>query len=74
MRTVPSPSCLLHFRAMRDGYARGCTLYDLGSRSGPVYRFKSKFRPRECLHPMPVNLVLEPTTYPLVGWLLPRLR
>ena len=70
----PSPSCLLHFRAMRDSYARGCTLYDLGSRSGPVHRFKSKFRPREVTHPAPVNLILEPALYPLCSWLLPRLR
>ena len=70
----PSPSCLLHFRAMRDSFARGCTEYDLGSRSGPVYRFKSKFRPRERALPAPVNLVLEPAVYPLVSWLLPRLR
>ncbi|HEV8239580.1 MAG TPA: GNAT family N-acetyltransferase [Thermoanaerobaculia bacterium] len=69
-----SPSCLLHFRAMRDSFAHGCTLYDLGSRSGPVYRFKSKFRPQERVHPVPVNLILEPATYPLVSWLLPRLR
>ena len=70
----PSPSCLLHFRAMRDCYAHGCTEYDLGSRSGPVYRFKSKFRPHERVHPAPVNVVLEPATYPLIRWLLPRLR
>jgi len=70
----PSPSCLLHFRAMRDCYSRGCTEYDLGSRSGPVYRFKSKFRPQERVHPAPVNVVLEPATYPLISWLLPRLR
>ena len=70
----PSPSCLLHFRAMRDSFARGCTLYDLGSRSGPVYRFKSKFRPQERVHPPPVNLILDPASYPLCRWLLPRLR
>ena len=70
----PSPSCLLHFRAMRDCFARGCTLYDLGGRSGPVYRFKSKFRPQERVHPPPVNLILDPALYPLCGWLLPRLR
>ena len=69
-----SPSCLLHFRAMRDSFARGCAVYDLGSRSGPVHRFKSKFRPLERVHPTPVNLVLEAATYPLVSWLLPRLR
>src|SRR6185503_5360188 len=70
----PSPSCLLHFRAMRDAFAGGCTLYDLGSRSGPVHRFKSKFRPQERTLPPPVNLVLEPAMYPVVRWLLPRLR
>ena len=71
---LPSPSCLLHFRAMRDAFAGGCTLYDFGSRSGPVHRFKSKFRPDERILPTPVNLILEPTMYPLVSWLLPRLR
>jgi len=70
----PSPSCLLHFRAMRDSFAHGCALYDLGSRSGPVHRFKSKFRPREEVHPAPVNLILEPAIYSLCRWLLPRLR
>ncbi|HXT22970.1 MAG TPA: GNAT family N-acetyltransferase [Thermoanaerobaculia bacterium] len=72
--SLPSPSCLLHFRAMRDCFARGCTAYDLGSRSGPVHRFKSKFRPREEPHPAPVNLILEPAVYPLCRWLLARLR
>ena len=71
---VPSPSCLLHFRAMRDCFSRGCTLYDLGSRSGAVFRFKSKFRPEERPIPRPVNLILAPAVYPLCSWLLPRLR
>jgi hypothetical protein len=69
----PSPSCLLHFRAMRDCFARGCTVYDLGSRSGPVYRFKRKFRPQEQPFEPPVNLILAPALYPLCRWLLPRL-
>lgn len=71
---APSPSCLLHWRAMQAARERGSTAYDLGSRSGPVYRFKSKFRPREVAKAPPVTLVLEPALFPLCRWLLTRLR
>ncbi len=71
---APSPSCLLHWRAMQAARDRGAAAYDLGSRSGSVHRFKSKFRPRELPKAPPVSLILEPTLFPLVRWLLPRLR
>jgi hypothetical protein len=69
----PSPSCLLHFRAMRECFAAGCLEYDLGSRSGPVHRFKRKFRPVERPRMPPVNWVLDPKAYELCRHLLPRL-
>lgn len=69
----PSPSCLLHFRALRECHADGCTEYDLGSRSGPVYRFKQKFRPHERKRGLPVNWVLDPSTYDLAAKALSRL-
>lgn len=71
---APSPSCLLHWRAMQAARDRGSATYDLGSRSGPVQRFKNKFRPREVSKDPPVCLVLEPALFPLCRWLLPRLR
>jgi len=71
---LPSPSCLLHWRAMRAARARGALAYDLGSRSGSVHRFKSKFRPRELSKAPPVSLILDPALFPLCRWLLPRLR
>ncbi len=69
----PSPSCLLHFRALRECHAAGCTEYDFGSRSGPVHRFKRKFRPRERQRGLPVNWVLDPSTYDLAAKALSRL-
>ena len=69
----PSPSCLLHFRAMRECHGLGCAEYDLGSRSGPVHRFKLKFRPVERQRALPVNWVLEPAAYEICRRLLPRL-
>ncbi|HTJ00128.1 MAG TPA: GNAT family N-acetyltransferase [Dongiaceae bacterium] len=42
-----TPSCLVHWQAMRDYRQLGCRWYNLGARSGPVYAFKKKFRPQE---------------------------
>lgn len=47
MGDAPTPSCLLHWSAMRELGAQGVTEYNLGTRSGPVYVFKKKFRPQE---------------------------
>lgn len=42
-----SPSCLLQWKAMRDFYYKGTKYHNLGTRSGTVYQFKRKFRPKE---------------------------
>jgi Acetyltransferase (GNAT) domain len=53
-----SPSVLLHWRAMREFAREGARYYDLGTRSGPVYTFKRKFRPVERQLPPPVTVVI----------------
>jgi lipid II:glycine glycyltransferase (peptidoglycan interpeptide bridge formation enzyme) len=58
-----SPSVLLHWHAMRDFQARGARVYDLGTSSGPVHRFKQKFRPTERHLALPVTIVLHPWAY-----------
>jgi len=62
---APSPSCLIHWTAMREFYRQGCTVYNLG---GPgnvnigntVYQFKRKFRPTLFTADPPVTLALRP--------------
>ncbi|MFO0982776.1 MAG: GNAT family N-acetyltransferase [Planctomycetota bacterium] len=63
-----SPGVLLHWRAMRDFAAMGCTRYNLGTRSGSVLRFKQKFRPSE-RHIAPVTVIIEPHLYRCWRWL-----
>jgi hypothetical protein len=58
-----SPSVLLHWHAMRHFQARGARVYDLGTSSGPVHRFKQKFRPTERHLALPVTIVLHPWAY-----------
>jgi hypothetical protein len=59
-----SPSCLLHWMAMRQAVTWGCKWYDLGPKSGPViYQFKRKFRPEERDAPPPVTLVTNRFTF-----------
>lgn len=58
-----SPSCLLHWDAMRDARAAGARYYNFGSRSGTVYSFKRKFHPSERKNPTPATLVLNPFAY-----------
>jgi lipid II:glycine glycyltransferase (peptidoglycan interpeptide bridge formation enzyme) len=60
-----SPSCLLHWHAMRDSYRLGVKYYLLGTRSGLVYQFKRQFRPSERVIPPPVILVLNRGSYRL---------
>jgi hypothetical protein len=62
-----SPSCLLHWHAMREFYREGCQVYNI---SGPgdgtkskVGQFKRKFRPTFIVHPPPVTLVVNPFVY-----------
>jgi hypothetical protein len=60
----PSPTCLVHWRAMRDARAAGCNWYDLGARtSDAVYVFKRKFRPLERNAPPTVTLVTNAFAY-----------
>lgn len=68
----PSPSCALHWKAMRDFYHLGVRYYNLGSRSGPVYQFKRKFHPIERVNPPPATLVVNQGLYRL--WTLVVLR
>jgi hypothetical protein len=68
---APSPACLLHLHAMRDAKAMGCSFYNLGTRSGPVYTFKAKFRPTEHERPAPLTFAIRPRLYSLWRRLLP---
>ena len=63
-RTTASPSCLLHWTAMRDFFALGATIYSLGITSSP---FKEKFRPVRTEFPAPVTMVVRPASFGL--WL-----
>jgi hypothetical protein len=68
-----SPSCLLHWQAMRDFFRLGVKYYNLGTRSGTVYQFKSQFRPLEKIGSPPVTLVISPGMYRLWSALVLRL-
>jgi len=63
----PTPSCLLHWTAMRDYRGLGCSWYNIGRPAGPVSTFKRKFRPVEASQPRCVTLILKPVAYRL--WL-----
>jgi lipid II:glycine glycyltransferase (peptidoglycan interpeptide bridge formation enzyme) len=63
MSDAPTPSCLLHWTAMRDVYRQGITEYNLGTRSGPVYAFKRKFRPEQREVPSPVSIICSPLKF-----------
>ena len=65
IKDVASPSCLLHWSAMRDFFHEGIKYYSLGTRSGAVYQFKRQFRPIIKNHPLPVTLVLNRPAYVL---------
>jgi hypothetical protein len=49
----------------------GCSFYNLGTRSGPVYTFKAKFRPVEHERPAPLTFAIRPRLYALWRRLLP---
>jgi hypothetical protein len=68
---APSPACLLHWSAMRHAAEMGATFYNLGTRSGPVYTFKAKFRPVEHDRPAPLTFVINPRLYQIWRRLLP---
>jgi lipid II:glycine glycyltransferase (peptidoglycan interpeptide bridge formation enzyme) len=63
MRNEVSPSCLIHWTAMRDFFKRGVKYYSLGTRSGPVYQFKRKFRPTEKIIPAALTLITRKPLY-----------
>lgn len=62
---LPSPSCLLHWHAIREHAELGAETYHMGNRAGPVYPFKKKFQPVEQRVAPPVTLVLRPLMYHL---------
>jgi len=68
---APSPACLLQWSAMRHAVEMGATFYNLGTRSGPVYAFKAKFRPVEHDRPAPLTFVVNPRLYDIWRRLLP---
>lgn len=68
-----SPSVLTHWIAMRTLSHEGAEDYDLGARSGAVYQFKRKFRPREIVHPAPVTMVANRVLYGVWSFGLSRL-
>jgi hypothetical protein len=68
---APSPAALVHWTAMRHAAEMGATFYNLGTRSGPVYTFKAKFRPVEHDRPEPLTLIINPSLYRLWRRLLP---
>jgi hypothetical protein len=70
---APSPAALLHWTAMKHAAEMGATFYNLGTRSGPVYTFKAKFRPVEHDRPEPLTLIVNPTLYGMWQRLLPSL-
>jgi Acetyltransferase (GNAT) domain len=68
-----SPSCLVHWQAMRDFYQLGQTYYNLGSSSGVVYQFKRKFRPQVIKLPKDVTVVTNPLLFSMWKTLVLRL-
>jgi hypothetical protein len=48
-----------------DLYRQGVAEYNLGTRSGPVYSFKRKFRPEERAVPPPVSVICSPAKFRL---------
>ena len=56
-----SPSCLLHWKAMKDFKKMGIKQYHLGSES--VLQFKRQFRPRHVVNPIPLTVILNKPLY-----------
>ena len=82
-KSSDSPSCLLHWSAMRDFYRLGIKRYSLGGgskwwRETAFYQFKRKFNPVETLYPPPVTIVTNRMLYSAWSWgglrLWPRIR
>jgi hypothetical protein len=68
---APSPSCLLHWHAMRDFRRLGVRDYNLGSGgSGGLMIFKNKFRPVRRDFCPPLTVILQPARYRWIQRLL----
>jgi len=68
-----SPSALVQWIAMRALAREGVEVYDLGTKSGAVYQFKRKFRPKEIVHPQPVTVIGNRALYGAWSFRLSRL-
>lgn len=60
---APSPMVLLQWEAMHHAASLGARFYNLGTRSGSVYKFKAKFRPIEYNRPIPLTFAVNPFLY-----------
>ena len=60
LRNLPSPSVLMHWRAMRDFFRMGARRYNFSWGGGSLARFKNQFSPRLQTYPPPVTLILRP--------------
>ena len=69
----PSPSVLLHWRAMRDLYHEGCRYYSFGPGEGGVGQFKMLFSPQRVTYPPPVTLIINQPLYDLWSVVKPSL-
>jgi Acetyltransferase (GNAT) domain len=68
---LPSPAVLLHWSAIKHARDMGASWYNLGTRSGPVYTFKAKFRPVEHQRPTPLTFRVNSRIYGLWQRMLP---
>ncbi|MFN3648020.1 MAG: GNAT family N-acetyltransferase [Armatimonadota bacterium] len=71
---LPSPATLVQWRAMCEWKSVGVTRYSLGTRSGPVYAFKRKFRPDELSYPSPATLVTGRARYGIWKFVLSQMK
>lgn len=73
MGDAPSPAALVQWEAMQHAAGLGARYYNLGTRSGPVYTFKAKFRPVEHDRPIPLTFAVNPLLYSAWRRVLPSL-
>ena len=60
-----TPSFLLYFHAMHNLWSLGCTKYSLGTKSGDVFEFKSRFHPDITVRPPPMTMVVNKALFSL---------
>jgi len=65
LKDAPTPSCLLHWTAMREFQAMGVKRYSLGRGAGAVRTFKEKFHPTVAEYPRAHTAILRPRMYRL---------